>query len=152
MTYEEMIETANKEGLTVIEKPLVASNGRILKNRVAIRSGIATTKEKSCVLAEEIGHYKTSYGDVTRLDSISNLKQEHRARIYGYNLKVGLLGIIKCYEYGCRDLHEMAELLDCTEEYLNEVISTYKSKYGIYTTIDNYIIYFYPNLGVVKMK
>ena len=135
-----------------MEKPLVSSDGRLLNNRVAIRSGIKTTKEKSCVLAEEIGHYKTSYGDITRLDSTSNIKQEYRARLYGYNLKVGLFGIIKCYETGCRTLHEMAELLDSTEEYLNEVISAYRSKYGMYTTVDNYIIYFYPNLGVVKMK
>lgn len=152
MTYEELLETAEAEGLTVKEKPLSGSNGRIYKNRIAIRSDIKTNVEKSCTLAEEIGHYKTTYGDITRLDSISNEKQEYRARLYGYNLQVGLIGIIKCYEHGCRNLHEMADLLNVTEEYLNRVISVYRQKYGMYTTLDNYIIYFEPCLGVMKLK
>lgn len=152
MTYEELLETADTEGLIVKEKLLSGSNGRIYKNRIAIRSDIQTTAEKSCALAEEIGHYKTTYGDITRLDSISNEKQEYRARLYGYNLQVGLIGIIKCYEHGCRNLHEMADLLNVTEEYLNRVISVYRQKYGMYTTLDNYIIYFEPCLGVMKLK
>lgn len=152
MTYDELLDVANNEGLTVMEKPLTGSNGRIYKNRVAIRSDIQTTAEKSCTLAEEIGHYKTTYGDITRLDNISNEKQEYRARLYGYNLQVGLIGIIKCYEHGCRNLHEMAELLDVTEGYLDRVISVYRQKYGMYTALDNYIIYFEPCLGVMKIK
>lgn len=152
MTYEELLETADAEGLTVMEKPLTGSNGRIYKNRIAIRSNIETTIEKSCTLAEEIGHYKTTYGDITRLDNISNEKQEYRARLYGYNLQVGLIGIIKCYEHGCRNLHEMAELLDVTEGYLDRVISVYRQKYGMYTALDNYIIYFEPCLAVMKIK
>ena len=152
MTYEELLETADNEGLIVMEKPLTGSNGRIYKNRVAIRSDMKTTIEKSCVLAEEIGHYKTTYGDITRLDSVSNVKQEYRARIYGYNLNVGLIGIIRCYEHGCKTLHEMADFLDVTEEYLDTVISTYRKKYGMFTTLDNYVIYFEPCLGVIKMK
>lgn len=152
MTYEELLETADAEGLIVKEKPLSGSNGRIYKNRIAIRSDIQTTAEKSCTLAEEIGHYKTTYGDITRLDNISNEKQEYRARLYGYNLQVGLIGIIKCYEHGCRNLHEMAELLDVTEGYLDRVISVYRQKYGMYTALDNYIIYFEPCLAVMKIK
>lgn len=152
MTYDEILTTADNEGLTVMEKPLTGSNGRIYKNRIAIRSDISTTVEKSCVLAEEIGHYKTTYGDITRLDNVSNVKQEYRARIYGYNLKVGLIGIIRCYEHGCKNLHEIADFLDVTEKYLDTVLSAYRRKYGMYTTLDNYIIYFEPCLGVVKMK
>ena len=37
------------------------------------------------------------------------------------------------------------------EEYLEECISCYRDKYGVYTTVDNYIIYFIPNLVVVEM-
>ena len=35
-------------------------------------------------------------------------------------------------------------LLAATEEYLKEALLCYKSKYGICTTVDNYIIYFEP--------
>lgn len=143
---------ADSQNLIVKEKNIPGYGGRIYKNRIAIHKDIPTLAEKSCILAEELGHYHTTYGSILNQSSISHRKQEYRARLYGYNLKVGLLGIIKCYENGCRTLYEMAELLDSTEEYLNEVISAYRSKYGMYTTVDNYIIYFAPNLGVVKMK
>lgn len=73
---------------------------------------------------------------------IMNRKQEYRARFYGYNLKIGLTGLIRAYEAGCRNFFEMAEFLDATEEYLKEAIQCYKSKYGICAVVDNYIIYF----------
>lgn len=152
MNYEELLNKAESDGLIVKEKPISGSDGRMYGNRVAIRYDIPTTKEKSCVLAEEIGHYKTTYGDITRTDSITDMKQEYRARLYGYNIKIGLIGIIKCYEYGCRTLHEMAEFLDVTEEYLNEAISTYRKKYGTCVAVDNYAIYFEPALGVMKLE
>ena len=51
---------------------------------------------------------------------VENRKQEYHARLYGYNLKIGLTGLIRAYEAGCRNLYEMAEYLDATEEYLKE--------------------------------
>lgn len=152
MTYEEMLIHAGNEGLVVLEKPLSGSNGRLYKNRVAIRSDLKTSIEKNCTLAEEIGHHKTTYGDITRLDSISSKKQEYRARIYGYNLTIGLDGIIKCFEYGCRNKYEMAEYLDVTESFLEEAIEKYHSIYGSFAVYEKYIIYFEPNLTVLKMK
>lgn len=152
MNYEELLNKAEADGLIVKEKPISGSDGRMYGNRIAIRYNIQTTKEKSCVLAEEIGHYKTTHGDITRINSVSDMKQEYRARIYGYNLKIGLIGIIKCYEYGCRTLHEMAEYLDVTEEYLSEAISAYRKKYGVCVPVDNYAVYFEPSLGVMKLE
>lgn len=84
--------------------------------------------------------------------SITDMKQEYRAKLYRYNIKIGLIGIIKCYEYGCRTLHKMAEFLDVTEEYLNEAISTYRKKYGTCVAVDNYAIYFEPALGLMKLE
>jgi hypothetical protein len=45
----------------------------------------------------------------------------------------------------------MAEYLDITEEFLIEAIKCYRGKYGVFATIDSYIIYFEPNLAVMKM-
>lgn len=151
LTYKELLDTADNEGLTVMEKPLTGSDGRIYKNRIAIRSGIDTTVEKSCVLAEELGHYYTSSGDILDQSDTMNRKQEYRARLYGYNLKVGLMGIINSYESGARNLYEMAEYLDCAEEYLKEAIDCYKSKYDEFVKLDNYIIYFIPYFAVMKI-
>lgn len=144
MTYEQLLTVADQNGLLVKEKALNDHDGLIKGNRIAIRKDIETQKEKSCVLAEEIGHDRTSYGDILDQNDIMNRKQEYRAKLYGYNLKVGLTGLISAYEAGCRNLYEVAEFLDATEEYLKNVIDCYHSKYGQYTAVDNYMIYFEP--------
>lgn len=150
MNYEQLLTAADQEGLLVKEQPLTEHDGLIRGRCVAIRQKITTQKEKSCVLAEELGHYYTSSGNILDQTKIENRKQEYRARLYGYNLKIGLTGLIRAYEAGCRNLYEMAEYLDATEEYLMEAIDCYKSKYGLCTSIDNYIIYFEP-LAVIKL-
>ena len=150
MNFEQLLTAADQEGLLVKEQPLTEHDGLIRGRRVAIRQKITTQKEKSCVLAEELGHYYTSSGNILDQTKIENRKQEYRARLYGYNLKIGLTGLIRAYEAGCRNLYEMAEYLDATEEYLMEAIDCYKSKYGLCTSIDNYIIYFEP-LAVIKL-
>ena len=144
MTYEQLLTAADQNGLLVKEKKLAKHDGLLKGKRIAIRKDIETQAEKSCVLAEEIGHDRTSYGDILDQNDIMNRKQEYRARLYGYNLKVGLTGLIGAYEAGCRNLYEMAEFLDATEEYLREAIQCYRSKYGVCTAIDNYVIYFKP--------
>ena len=150
MTYEQLLTAADQEGLLVKEHSLINHDGLISGRRIAIRRNIKTQAGKSCVLAEEIGHHCTSSGDILDQTDIMNRKQEYRARFYGYNLKIGLTGLIRAYEAGCRNFFEMAEFLDATEEYLKEAIQCYKSKYGICAVVDNYIIYFEP-FAVMKM-
>lgn len=150
MNYEQLLTAADQEGLLVKEHPLTGHDGLIRGSRIAIRKDIETQAEKSCVLAEEIGHYRTSSGNILDQNKVESRKQEYRARLYGYNLKIGLAGLIRAYEAGCGNLYEMAEYLDATEEYLEEAIDCYKSKYGLCTSIDNYIIYFEP-LAVIKL-
>jgi len=48
-------------------------------------------------------------------------------------------------------MHELAEHLDVTEEFLKEALDKYRSKYGCYATVDNYVIYFEPCIGVMEM-
>lgn len=150
MTYEDLLVLSDSENLIVKEKDIPGYGGRIYKNRIAINRALPTQAEKSCVLAEEIGHHCTSSGDILDQTDIMNRKQEYRARFYGYNLKIGLTGLIRAYEAGCRNFFEMAEFLDATEEYLKEAIQCYKSKYGICAVVDNYIIYFEP-FAVIKL-
>lgn len=144
MNYEQLLTAADQEGLLVKEQPLTGHDGLIRGSRIAIRKDIETQAEKSCVLAEEIGHYRTSSGNILDQNKVESRKQEYRARLYGYNLKIGLAGLIRAYEARCRNRYEMAEYLDVTEEYLEEAIDCYKAKYGLYVSIDNYLIYFEP--------
>lgn len=152
MTYEEMQD--EYPSMNIIEMDLSevkGLKGLCVDNNIAIRQDIPTQTEKSCVLAEELGHYHTTYGDILDLDDVRNRKQEFRARMWGYDLKIGLMGIVNAYKKGCQNLFETAEYLDVTEEYLLEALKTYRSKYGIYATIDNYIIYFEPSLLVATL-
>lgn len=146
--YEELLEEASNNGLVVREKALSSSDGLIYKNRIAISDRLETSAEKACVLAEEIGHYYTAVGDIVNLQNIENLKQEQKGRLHGYNRMIGLRGIIDAFNAGCQSRHEIAEFLEVTEEFLQEAINCYRDKYGICTTIDNYVIYFIPNLAV----
>ena len=150
MTYDELLIQADLEGLRVKEKPLQSGDGRIFNNKIAIRRDINTTIEKSCVLAEEIGHYRTGSGDITRLDTVYNQKQEYRARMMGYDIKIGLSGIICAFERGVQSKAEMADYLDVTEEYLTAALDAYRKKYGKYVSFENYTIFFEPYFAVYK--
>ena len=69
---------------------------------------------------------------------------------YGNKL-VGLMGIVDAYKNHCTSISESAEFLDVTEEFLNDALSHYKSKYGRYAVIDNYAIFFEPYIAVLEL-
>ncbi len=152
-TYEKLLDKACKDGIDVIDYPFNSDriDGLYCDGTIAIRQNIETSIEKACVLAEELGHYYTSYGDITDMNDINSRQQEYDARLWGFNEKIGLFGIIKAFEHGCRNRYETAEYLETTEEYLEEALKCYKSKYGVYRLVDNYAITFIPNLAVIRM-
>ena len=149
-SYEILLSEASENGLIVKEKPLKYNNGRIKGSRVAIRQDLATSVEKACVLAEDLGHHYTTYGNILDQSDASNRKQELRARAWAYNKQIGLLGLIRAYEHGCRNRFEIAEYLEVTEEVLEECLIFYQNKYGMCRSIDNYVVYFIPNLVIMK--
>ena len=149
-SYEILVSEAAENGLIVKEKPLKYNNGRIKGSRVAIRQDLSTSVEKACVLAEELGHHYTTYGNILDQSDTSNRKQELRARAWAYNKQIGLLGLIRAYEHGCRNRFEIAEYLEVTEEVLEECLIFYRNKYGMCTNVDNYVVYFIPNLVIMK--
>lgn len=151
MNYEALLEEAHQEGLVVKEKPLKYNNGRIKGKRIAIRQDIETNTEKTCVLAEELGHHHTSVGNILDMSDVRNRKQERQARLWAYNKLIGLSGIIEAFEHGCQSRYEMAKYLEVTEEFLEECVVCYRNKYGVGTTLDNYYIMFIPNLNVGRI-
>ena len=151
MTYEEL-KTKHKD-LNIVEMDLSevkGLKGLYFDGNIALERKMSQT-EKSCVLAEELGHYYTTSGNILDQTDVSNRKQEYRARLYGFNLKIGLMGLVRAFENGCRSASDVAEYLDVTEEYLKEAVDCYRSKYGVYATVDNYAVYFTPALGVLKI-
>lgn len=125
--------------------------GFYIDGNIAINTSVNTTTEKACVLAEELGHYYTTVGNILDMNVPANRKQERQARLHGYNRLIGLIGLADAYEHGCQNRYEIAEYLEITEEYLEDCIECYRGKYGICTAVDNYIIYFIPHLAVIEL-
>lgn len=149
MNYETLLEEADSQFLVVKEKPLRAHNGRIKGNRIAIKNDIPTT-QKACVLAEELGHHYTTVGNILDQSKAENRKQERRARLWAYRKMFDLIDLVSAYKHGCRNRYEIAEYLEVTESFLQEALDTYKEKYGPYTKVDRYVVYFEP-LGVLEL-
>lgn len=149
MKYNALLNEANAEGISIKERPFKTYDGRIKGKDIYLRKDM-NTAEKSCVLAEELGHYYTTVGDILDMNVSENRKQERQARLWGYNRVIGLFGLIRAYEHGCKDKYKIAEYLDVTEEYLEDCIDCYRDKYGEYKIVDNYTIYFIPNLMIFK--
>ncbi|MED9903535.1 MAG: hypothetical protein UFG06_05060 [Lachnospiraceae bacterium] len=38
-----------------------------------------------------------------------------------------------------------------TEEFLQEALECYRHKYGVYTQVDNYVIFFESNIGILEL-
>ncbi len=149
--YEKLLVEADKHGVAIIEKHFKSKAKGLLKGtRIGISKSLKTSVEKACVLAEELGHYHTTVGDIIDQSKIQNRKQERQARAWAYYKLVPFDGFIEAYEAGITGNHDLAEFLDITEEFLQEAITYYYEKYGLYVEIDNYIIYFEP-LGVMKL-
>lgn len=151
-TFEKLLASAEAEDVDVIEYNFDSDKikGLYCDGVVALSKSLRTNREKACILAEELGHYHTSVGDITDLKDVRSLKQERQARLWGYNNRIGLTGIIDSYKAGCRNLYEMAEYLEVTENFLQEALTYYKEKYGPCKQVGTYIIYFEPGIGVFE--
>lgn len=153
MTYENLLQEAADENVYVIEDAPFQSlaDGLIRNDVIGINRTVRRSTQRACVLAEELGHYHTTVGDIMDQSFDANRKQELRARLWSYNKLIGLHGIISCYRAGCQTAYDMAEHLGVTEEFLWEALQCYRSKYGIYTRFDNYVVYFEPTLSVLEL-
>lgn len=150
MNYELLLMESDNNNIITKEKPLRLYDGRIKGNKILIRSDMNTIR-KSCVLAEELGHYYTTVGNILDQANASNRKQERRAHLWAYDRLIGLSGIVKAYKHGCGSLTETSEYLNVTEDFLLDALKEYESKYGTSVVYGEYEIFFTPTLEV-KMK
>lgn len=151
-TEEELREEASAYNIDIIDMPFESERiqGLYCDRTIAIRKNLSTA-ERTCVLAEELGHYHTTVGNIIDQSIISNRKQERTARLWAYNRLIELQDIISGFKSGCRNRYELAEHLGVTEELLQDALDTYKQKYGSFTTVDNYVIYFEPTPSILMM-
>ena len=137
MTYEKLQLQNNEVPVKEMNLSEVSGlKGLYYNGNIAIEKNL-TSAEKTCVLAEELGHHYTTTGNILDQQEVTNEC-------------VGLIGIIKAFEAGCKSLYEMADYLDVTEDFLKDALESYRRKYGIYTEIDNYIIFFEPWISIMR--
>lgn len=99
---------------------------------------------KAEVLFEELAHHKLTWGNILDQDDFNNRKFENYARRAGYQAALPLRIIIEAYHYGISNLHELAEYVELSEEYIIKIIDFYKKKYGLSTYYNGYVIKFEP--------
>lgn len=150
--FEKLEDVAYQDDIDVLNYRFESNNikGLYCDGVIAIREDM-TIPEKTCALAEELGHHETSVGNILDMTSAANRKQERQARLWAYNKQIGLIGLVRAFEHGCQNRFEIAEYLEVTEEFLEECIECYRNKYGICKQVDNYVVYFIPQLSVMKL-
>lgn len=150
MLYDELLDETESLGLRVKEKSLNYGFKGIYKNGKIIIDNKILTNEKACILAEEMGHHVKTSGNIIDQNDIRNVKQEKIARNWAYEKLISPFDLIRAFENGIRSKNELIEYLNVTEKFLEESITHYKEKFGIYLEIDDYIIYFEPALLIMK--
>lgn len=157
--YEELLDHSEAHAVSLDENVhfksellgLYVYDNETLSNNIALSDRLITTAEKSCVLAEELGHYHTSSGVILDMNDAGNRKQERTARLWAYNHIVGIRRLVDAFLAGCRNRYEIAEYLNITEDFLQELLDTYEGIYGVETCVDGYYVRFVPNLQIMKM-
>lgn len=150
-TFEELQEIANNNGVSVIDNYHFDSrriDGLCCDDTIAIASHLENSSQKVCVLAEELAHYYTASGDIIDQSNPNCRKQELDGRIMAYKQLVSLDDLISAHKNYCQNAHEVAEFLGVTDEFLQDTLNYYKSKYGCYTIVGNYIISFDPVISI----
>ena len=93
--FEKLEDVAYQDDVDVLNYRFESNNikGLYCDGVIAIREDM-TISEKTCALAEELGHHETSVGNILDMTSAVNRKQERQARLHGYNRLIGLIGLV----------------------------------------------------------
>lgn len=149
--YNDLLKKINDQGVSVVELDLGTDTpcGKCIGNTIYINDR-ATINEKRCVLAEELGHFHLTVGDITNLKDINNRKQELKARRYSYRFLIEPDDIVHAMKKGCTTRYEVADCLNISEEFFEELIEDYKRQYGMGVFVGNYYLQLEPSLGLIR--
>lgn len=150
--YEKLIVEAEDENIIVKEMEFNSDlDGLYFNNKIAINKKLSSIAEKSCILAEEIGHHRKNIGNILLQDTVDNVKQEQKAREYAYNKLVSIDKLVVAFSKNLRTTYEISDYLDVTEAFLLDAIEYYKAKYGIKVLERNgYFVQFVPYFLIFK--
>lgn len=121
MTKYETLLSEYEERLCIEERPMVCEG--LYCDGVAWINQKLPERRRVCILAEEIGHYETSHGDILDLTDINNARQELRARKWAYDKLLSVDMIIDAASKGHTEPYDMADYLDVDESFLKEYLA-----------------------------
>lgn len=101
--------------------------GIIIEDEITLNKNVSH-EEQVQWLMEEIGHGKTSIGDISDYTKLSNAKQEYRARVWGLKHLVPKSVISRFKKQDYDDDYEVADELGIKITYLHEAGEVYKIK------------------------
>ena len=119
--YEELMATYGH--LLIEERPMI-NKGLYADGCIWIREDLRTN-EKYCMLAEEIGHYETTAGDILDQNESNNRKQECVARRWAYENIAPKELIDAALRNGYTNVWDIADHLDLDETFLKEALQYY---------------------------
>lgn len=127
--YEHLLHQFNH--ITVEDKfELPGEFKGFLDNDVILIDKNLSTYHKHEVLAEEIAHYKITYGNIIDQSNMLNHKLELKARRLAYESVITLQGLIDAFEFGVHNLHEMSLFLKLQKVLCKSVLSITKINMG----------------------
>ncbi|BEI53988.1 hypothetical protein [Lactiplantibacillus plantarum] len=102
--------------------------GFTIGSQIIINSDLTESQQVQW-LVEEIGHYKTSVGDISDYNKIESAKQEHLARNWGYKQVLSFNQLKAIRKNYVDSDYEVAENLDIDIEYLHDIGESYGLPY-----------------------
>ncbi|WP_368900564.1 ImmA/IrrE family metallo-endopeptidase [Oceanobacillus oncorhynchi] len=141
--YEELMEECVENNIEVYIRRM-KNKGLYSDNIIWLSNSLSTTVEKISILAEELGHYYTTAGDILNQSKIDNRKQELRARAWAHNRVFPLTKIIEAHQLNLRNKYELADYFNVTESFIEASLKRYQDKYGLYVDYGKYTIFFDP--------
>lgn len=143
MTYELLMSQYPHLLIKETFKMPKSLSGLYYDNQILINKHLCNY-EKHCVLAEELGHHETTYGDITNLNEIRSRKLELVARSWGYEKIVTFDKLIECYKFGYTTTEDICIHLEIIPSFLHEALERYYQRFGEYIVHKDYFIFFDP--------
>lgn len=152
-TYEKMLIDASNNGFEIVEKNFKSDAKGLCKGKkIGIRKDMSDT-EKACVLAEELGHYYTSVGNILDQNNVNNKKQELVARRWATNILLCPADLIEACRAGNEYISDIAEYISVTPEFLIDAINVFSAKYGpVYSDGEYEIRFCEHGFNLAKLK
>ena len=86
-----------------------------------------TMAERTCDLAEELGHHNTGTDSIIRYDNIKDWQAEARARKWAHDRLLSVDAIMTASK-NAADIYDLADVLGVTVQFLREAVDDYMAR------------------------